>query len=172
MSSGRPHTGAGPLLQGIGRVVALAGAVAPLLLIGALKFTEHEIDALNPLIEGAPWLAWLYLLLGEAGASYAIGVVELAAAVLLITSPWSARAGLVGATLASLTFLVTSSLLLAPLPVWDERLGGFPMLGPLGQFLIKDIALLGIALVVAGECLTRLAGARDPVRAAAEIASP
>lgn len=41
------------------------------------------------------------------------------------------------------------------LPIWEPALG-FPALGPAGQFLIKDIALLGIALVVLGESLNRL----------------
>jgi uncharacterized membrane protein YkgB len=36
------------------------------------------------------------------------------------------------------------------------RLGGFPALNPLGQFLIKDVVLLGVALVVTGECLSRI----------------
>ncbi len=39
-----------------GRVVALAGVIAPLLLIGCLKFTTVEIEALKPLIGGTPWL--------------------------------------------------------------------------------------------------------------------
>lgn len=150
------------LLQRAGRLVALTGVVLALLLIGGLKFTQVEIEALRPLIGGTPWLAWLYPALGESGASYLLGVVELAAALLLMASPWSARAGFVGATVAAITFLVTCSLLLAPLPVWDDRVGGFPALGPLGQFLIKDIALLGASLAAAGDGLARLAspGAR------------
>jgi uncharacterized membrane protein YkgB len=151
-SSVQPRT----LLTRGGRAVALAGVVLPLLLIGGLKFTQPEIEALRPLIGGTPWLAWLYPPLGESGASYLLGVVELAAAVLLMASPLSARAGLLGAALAVTTFLVTCSLLLGPLPVWDDRLGGFPALGPLGQFLIKDVALLGISLAAAGDSLARL----------------
>jgi uncharacterized membrane protein YkgB len=155
-----PHAAqASALLQRSGRLLALVGVVLPLLLIGAMKFTRVEIEALNPLISGTPWLAWLHTLFGENGASHALGVVELAAALLLLASPWSPRAGLIGGALAAVTFLVTSTLLLAPLPVWDDRVGGFPALGPLGQFLIKDVALLGISLVVAGHSLTRIAGA-------------
>jgi uncharacterized membrane protein YkgB len=151
-------------LERAGRIVALAGAVLPLLLIGGVKFTPVEIAALRPLIGGTPWLSWLYPLLGENGASYALGIVELAAGFLLLTAPWSARAGLIGGVLATVTFFVTSTLLFAPLPVWDDRIGGFPALGPLGQFLIKDIALLGISLVVAGECLAQIRRRRaEPV---------
>ena len=140
-----------------GRVVALIGVVLPLLLIGGLKFTQLEVEALKPLIGGTPWLAWMYLVFGEAGASYVLGVVEITTALLLIASPWSARAGMVGGALGGLTFLVTSSLLFA-LPVWEESLGGFPALSGAGQFLIKDVALLGISLVVIGESLARASG--------------
>jgi uncharacterized membrane protein YkgB len=69
---------AGRLLQGTdvarsvqraGRFVALVGVVLPLLLIGGLKFTQPEVEALKPLIGGTPWLAWMYSVFGEAGTS-------------------------------------------------------------------------------------------------------
>ncbi|CAN7719870.1 DUF417 family protein [Mesorhizobium caraganae] len=141
----------------IGRFIALAGIVLPLLLIGGLKFTQTEVEALKPLIGGTPWLAWLYPAFGEAGASYFLGIVEIATALLLVASPWAARAGVAAGALASLTFLTTCSIMLA-LPIWDPALG-FPALGPLGSFLIKDVALLGIAVVVLGESLGRLRSA-------------
>ena len=130
--------------------------IAPLLLIGGMKFTQVEIDGLKPLIGGTPWLAWMYPVFGEAGSSYLLGVVEIATALLLILSPWSPRAGIIGGAVAVVTFLVTCSIMVA-LPIWEPTLG-FPALGPLGQFLIKDIALLGISLVVLGESLGRRSG--------------
>ena len=140
----------------VGRIVALAGVILPLLLIGGMKFTQVEIEALKPLISGTPWLAWMYPVLGEAGTSYVLGVIEIATALFLIVGPWSTRAGVAGGALAALAFLVTCSIMIA-LPIWEPTLG-FPALGPAGQFLIKDIALLGIALVVLGESLGRLDG--------------
>jgi len=138
----------------IGRFIALAGVVLPLLLIGGLKFTQTEVEALKPLVGGTPWLAWLYPAFGEAGASYFLGIVEIVTALLLVASPWAARAGVAAGALATVTFLTTCSIMLA-LPIWDPALG-FPALGPLGSFLIKDVALLGIAVVVLGESLGRL----------------
>lgn len=135
-----------------GRLIALLGVILVLLMIGGLKFTQIEIDGLKPLISGTPWLAWMYPVFGEAGASYLLGVVEIATALLLCASPWSARAGVAGGALGALTFFVTTSLLV-PLPVWEEASGGFPALNELGYFLIKDIALLGVSLVVLGESL-------------------
>jgi uncharacterized membrane protein YkgB len=141
-----------PFISRAGRAIALAGVVLPLFLIGILKFTQVEIDALKPLIAGTPWLAWLYPALGEAGASYLLGIVEILAALLLAISPWSYRSGVAGGILGAVTFFTTSSLLIA-LPVWEAASGGFPWLNGLGSFLVKDIALLGIALVVLGESL-------------------
>ena len=137
-----------------GRGIALAGVVIPLVMIGILKFTQYEIDALKPLIGATPWLAWLYAVLGYAGTSYLLGIVELMTATLFIASPWSARAGLAAGALGSLTFAATTSTLLA-FPIWEPSLGGFPYLNFTGTFLIKDVALLGVSLVVLGEGLAR-----------------
>jgi len=152
-----PFAGASALprrLIAAGRGVALAGVVIPLVMIGILKFTQYEIDALKPLIGAAPWLAWLYAVLGYAGTTYLLGVVELITAALLIASPWSPRAGLAAGALSSLAFAATTSTLLA-FPIWEPSLGGFPYLNFIGTFLIKDVALLGVSLVVLGEGLAR-----------------
>lgn len=137
-----------------GRGIALAGVVIPLVMIGILKFTQYEIDALKPLIGATPWLSWLYAVLGYAGTTYLLGVVELITAALFMASPWSARAGLAGGALGSLAFAATTSTLLA-FPIWEPSLGGFPYLNFIGTFLIKDVALLGVSLVVLGEGLAR-----------------
>lgn len=152
----RQGVSAGPAdrVVAAGRTIALAGVVLPLFLIGILKFTQIEIDALKPLIGGTPWLAWLYPAFGEAGASYLLGVVELVTAALFVASPWSARAGIAAGALGTLTFAVTVSTMLA-LPIWEQASGGFPWLDATGSFLIKDVALLGVSLVVLGEGLAR-----------------
>ena len=149
-----------PRIREAGRAIALAGVVLPLFLIGILKFTAIEIEALKPLISGTPWLAWLYAVFGEAGASYFLGVVEILTAILLAVSPWSPRAGVLGGALGTLTFVTTVSLM-AALPIWEDASGGLPWLNGLGAFLVKDVALLGIALVVLGESAARLAAADD-----------
>ncbi|NDV88956.1 DUF417 family protein [Aurantimonas aggregata] len=142
-------------LTNAGRVIALAGVVLPLLMIGALKFTQIEVEALKPIIGGTPWLAWLYPVLGEAGTSYLLGVVEVVTALLLVASPWSARAGVVAGAVGSAIFATTCSTMLA-LPIWEQGSGGFPWLNALGSFLIKDVALLGVSLTILGWSLDRL----------------
>ncbi|MCZ8254899.1 MAG: DUF417 family protein [Polaromonas sp.] len=142
------------MVMAAGKVVALLGVVLPLLLIGALKFTPYEIDALKPLISGTPWLSWLYPVFGFSGASYLLGVTELVTAALFLASPWSTRAAVLGGALGSLIFAVTVSTMFA-MPIWLTDQGGFPWLNPVGQFLIKDVALLGVSLLVLAEGLSR-----------------
>jgi uncharacterized membrane protein YkgB len=158
---GETHPNVASMIRRAGRALALTGVVLPLLLIGGLKFTQFEVNALKPLIGGTPWLAWMYPVFGEAGASYFLGTVEIATALLLIASIRFPRAGVVGGALATLAFLVTTSTLFV-MPIWETTLGGFPALSGVGQFLIKDVALLGIALVVLGESLARISGTRRP----------
>ena len=146
---------AGNRLANLGRAIALAGVVLPLLLIGALKFTAIEIEALKPFIAGTPWLAWLYSLFVFAGASYFLGVFEIITALLLIASTRSALAGVVAGAMGTVTFALTCSIMLA-LPIWEAASGGFPFLNGVGSFLIKDVALLGISVFVLGDGLRRL----------------
>ncbi|RUW25080.1 DUF417 family protein [Mesorhizobium sp. M4B.F.Ca.ET.215.01.1.1] len=150
----------GDRLAAVGRAVALSGVVLPLLLIGILKFTSIEIEALKPFVEKTPWLAWLYPAFGFAGASYFLGVIELIAALLLAASFRSVWAGLVGGAIGSITFALTASTMLA-LPIWEAGSEGFPFLNGLGAFLIKDVALLGVSLVILGGSLQRLASSHD-----------
>jgi uncharacterized membrane protein YkgB len=96
------------------------------------------------------------LRLRTAGASYLLGVTEIGAGLLLALSPWSPLTRVAGGALSSLIFAVTSSLLLAR-PVWEPAAGGFPFLGILGQFLIKDVTLLGVALTITADGLADLA---------------
>ncbi|MGA0532799.1 DUF417 family protein [Hansschlegelia sp. KR7-227] len=146
-------------IASVGRAVALAGVVAPLFWIGIFKFTQVEVEALKPLISATPWLSWLYVVFGETLTSYLLGVVELVAAALLIASLWSARAGAIGAAIATLIFATTVSIMLA-VPIWEDSIGGFPWINTVGQFLLKDIALLGISLAVFAQSLTRLVNRR------------
>ena len=49
-------------------------------------------------------------------------------------------------------FLTTLSFLVTTQGVWEPSLGGFPALSAIpGQFLIKDLALLGISLWSLGD---------------------
>ena len=81
-----------------------------------------------------------------------LGVVEVAIALLIAARPFSPRASALGSALAVGMFLTTLSFLVTTPGVWEASAGGFPALsGKPGQFLIKDLALLGISLWTFGE---------------------
>ncbi|MFJ4442236.1 DUF417 family protein [Pseudomonas sp. NPDC089422] len=147
-------------LQATGSLIAMLGVALPMFMIGLLKFTTIEVQELVPLISNTPWLAWLYVLFGEAGASYFLGVVEILSAILILGSRWSTLAAIAGGTLCTLTFSVTLSILFT-VPIWETESGGFPWLNNNGSFLIKDLALLGISLTILGKGLTRLTSASN-----------
>ncbi len=83
-----------------------------------------------------------------------LGVVEISIAILIALRPWSPKASAIGSAGAVLMFLTTLSFLFST-PGWEPSLGGFPALsGAVGQFLLKDVVLLGAAIWSLGEALT------------------
>jgi uncharacterized membrane protein YkgB len=133
-------------LASVGRGLLRYGLVALLLMWGAFKFAAFEAEGIRPLVEHSPLLRWLYPLLGVRGASSLIGVVEIAAALLMCTRRWRPRLSAVGSLLAVGTFLVTLSFLVT-------TPGALEPTNPFGGFLMKDIMLLGAALTTAAEAL-------------------
>ena len=74
----------------IGRYLTLYGLVLVFAWIGAMKFTAYEAGAIEGLVASSPFLSWLYVIFDQRGAANLIGLVEIAAALLLATRPWSA----------------------------------------------------------------------------------
>jgi reactive chlorine resistance protein C len=133
-----------------GAAVARYGVAAVLLAIGLLKFTAAEADGIRPLMESSPLLRWMYAVWSIQDASRVIGAIELLAALGIALRPVSSRAAVVGGALAVATFVVTLSFFATAPAVWDA-VHGFPFLGGTGQFLVKDVVLLGASLWSLGE---------------------
>lgn len=125
----------------------------------SLPFRTGE-DA-KPFVENSPFMSWMYSVWSVQGASNVIGVIEVAAAVLMAARPWSALASAIGSAMAVITFVLTLSFLFSTPPVLQRGLG-FPYLSPApGQFLLKDIVLLGGAVWSLGESLKAMNGIRN-----------
>ena len=133
-----------------GILVSRYGLVVVLLLIGVLKFTPGEAAAIQPLVAHSPLMSWMYSLLGVQGVSNVIGVIEIATAALMALRPLSPKASFVGSLAAVVTFLLTVSFLFST-PGAAQLKYGFPVLGDAGQFLIKDLVLLGASFWTAAE---------------------
>jgi uncharacterized membrane protein YkgB len=139
-------------VEAVGRELARYGLVAVVGWIGLMKFTGYEAEGIRPFVANSPLMSWVYGLMSVQGFSALLGVVEVTIALLIAARPLSPRVSALGSALAVGMFLTTLSFLVTTPGVWEPSLGGFPALSAVpGQFLIKDLALLGISLWTLGE---------------------
>jgi len=114
---------------------------------GGMKFTAYEAAGIAPFIENSPIMSWLHVLFGVQGASYFLGIAELTTGVLLVIGSFNALFSVLGAFMSSMTFLVTITFFITTPGVFESSLGGFPAISAgIGQFLLKDLVLLGASL--------------------------
>lgn len=140
-------------LQRAGEFVFRYGLVVVFLWIGLLKFTEYEAKNIEPFVSNSPIFAWAYQAWGLRMLSNIIGVVEISIGLLIAMRPFSPKMAAVGAVGSIITYLITLSFMLTTPGVWEPGYGfPFPSALP-GQFLAKDLVLLGVSIWLAGEAL-------------------
>ncbi len=137
-------------LETLGIHISRYGLVVTLLLIGVLKFTAGEAQGIQPLVASSPFMFWLYKIFSLQAVSNLIGGVEIAVAALIALRPFSARLSFIGSMGAIITFVLTVSFLFST-PGAFQFSHGFLLLGDAGQFLIKDLVLLGASIWTAAE---------------------
>jgi uncharacterized membrane protein YkgB len=115
-----------------------------------MKFTSYEAAGIAPLEMHSPFVNWLYVLLGQRHISDLLGIIEIALGVgIALRYLYPLVSGIasllsVGMFLTTLSFLFTT-------PGWEPTLG-FPAISAMpGQFLLKDVVLLGAAIFTASE---------------------
>lgn len=145
-------SGAEGTLERAGIAISRYGLAVILLLIGLAKFTSEEATGIQPLVAHSPLMSWMYAVLSIRGVSNFIGCIELVIALLLALRPLSPRLSLAGSIGAIVTFGLTASFLFST-PGAVQLGQGISILGAAGQFLIKDLALLGVAVWTASEAL-------------------
>ncbi len=151
----------GYTLESIGGLIIRYGLVLILLWIGGMKFTLYEAKALEGIVSTSPLLSWGYQVFSLQGFSNLLGVIEITFAALIAARPVAPLASAVGSFGAIGMFLVTLSFFFSAAGVWAKDYG-FPVLGGTGQFLVKDLMLLGAAVWTAGEAL-RAARGKHPL---------
>jgi uncharacterized membrane protein YkgB len=140
-------------LEALGGQSIRYGLVLVLLWIGAMKFTAYEAEGISGFVSNSPLMFWAYQLFSKGQFSAILGVAEVLTGVLIAVRPFSAKLSAVGSALAVGTFLTTLTFLFSTPGVIEPSLG-FPALSAVpGQFLIKDVVLLGAALWTLGEAL-------------------
>lgn len=135
----------GAQLETSSSIVLRYGLVLVLAWIGAMKFTAYEAEGISPFVSNSPLFSWTYPVFGQQGMSNILGVVEIAIALLIASRLWSPAASCVGSLLASGMFVSTLSFLITTPQAWLDGTG-FPAMAVPGQFLLKDVVLLGASL--------------------------
>ena len=140
----------------IGPNVTRYALVLLLLLFGSAKWSAGEAMAIQPLVAHSPFFGWLYGALSVQGVSIFFGCFEVAAGLLIGLRPWFPTLSGIGSSFCILMFLTTLSFFVTT--------PGVTAASANGQFLLKDVVLLGASIWTAGEAL--LAGRRRDLPAA------
>jgi uncharacterized membrane protein YkgB len=140
-------------LQAMGASLLRYGLAFVIAWIGFMKFTAYEAAGIEPLVANSPLMSWVYSTFSVRAFSAVLGVVEIAIAAMIGLRAVSPKVCALGSALAIGMFFTTLTFLLST-PGWEASLGGFPALSVVpGQFILKDIVLLGAAVWSLGEAL-------------------
>lgn len=153
--------------------------------IGGLKFWNYEAEGIVPFVANSPFMSFFYHEKAPEymdykqkegafdaakhewhernntyGFSHGLGLLIMSIGILTFFGFFSARIGLVGELLAiAMTFGTLSFLITTP-EVWVPDLGsgeaGFPLLSGAGRLVIKDLAILGGAVVLVSDSARRI----------------
>ena len=145
-----------------GSLVTRYGLVTTLVWIGALKFTDYEVQNAEVLVTASPLTSRLRKKLGAQKLGWLTGVAQITLGSLIAAKPVAPRASAVGSFGAAGMMLSTLSFLATTPEAWREGPGGIPQLSVLGEALLKDTVLLGAALLTAAESLRDTRPSRDP----------
>jgi uncharacterized membrane protein YkgB len=138
-------------LSFVGQAISRYGLALTLAWIGFGKYIKMEARVL---IEHSPLMSWVYDVFSAGTVARGLGTLEIAAAILIVTRPVSARLSAIGSAMAIVLFCGTLSFLFTTPGVVSRFAGPVPVLSALpGQFLLKDVVLLGVAVWTLGEAV-------------------
>lgn len=166
-------------LDQLGKKVIRWGIVIVFLWIGALKFFTYEADGIVPFVANSPFMSFFYNQPNgykqhinkegefiEAnhqwhsqnntyGFSYGLGVLLITLAVLVALYKIAPLPSLVASLLIAILTIGTLSFLITTPESWVPHLGdkqwGFPYLSARGRLVIKDLVILGGAIITMSE---------------------
>lgn len=163
-------------LQETGIHLSRLGLIIVLVWIGGLKAFRYEAVGIVPFVANSPLMSFFYnndapeykthmnkegeyktenITWHEAnntyGFSYGLGIVIVGIGVLIALYPVSPKISAIGSFLAFGMSFVTLSFLITTPETWVPNLGdseyGFPYLSGAGRLVIKDVIMIGAALV-------------------------
>lgn len=166
-------------LDQLGKKAIRFGIVIVFVWIGALKFVTYEADGISPFVANSPFMSFFYNhpeeykshinkegeLIPENhqwhienntyGFSMGLGIMLVTLGVLVALYKVAPFASMIGSilifimTLGTLSFLVTTPE--AWVPHLTDHHWGFPYLSGRGRMVVKDIVILGGAIITASE---------------------
>ena len=156
-SATTPHRVAQSLTR-LGQLISRYGLVVVLAWIGFGKYVKMNSRVL---IEHSPLMSWIYDVVSVTTVARGLGTMEIVAALLIaLRSVWP-RASAAGSALAVVLFLGTLSFLFTTPGVIAIHAAGLPVLSALpGQFLLKDLVLIGVAVWTLGDSLGAVPASR------------
>jgi uncharacterized membrane protein YkgB len=99
-------------------------------------------------------MSWIYHVLSVTEVARGLGTMEIVAALLIALRPVWPSASAIGSALAVVLFMGTLSFLFTTPGVVSMHAAGLPVLsGMPGQFLLKDLVLIGVSLWTLGDSL-------------------
>jgi len=150
-----------------------------LIWIGGLKFVSYEADGITPFVANSPFMSFFYSRPQEYkthgnkegelikanrqwneknntyGFGNSLGMLLIGIAILLLLGYWNDHAGFFGSMLLLLMSVGTLSFLVTTPESWVPNLGdgayGFPYLSGRGRLVIKDVIMLGAAIILLSE---------------------
>lgn len=140
-------------LISIGLTVIRLGLALIIIWIGAMKFTSYEAQGIKPFVENSPLMSFAYKFLSVEDFSAFIGIIEIAVGIFIALGRLVPSLSLAGGVMGIGMFVTTLSFMLTTPGIFEPSLGGFPALSITGQFVLKDIALLGACLWATGDSL-------------------
>lgn len=159
----------------VGVTLARIGLIVVLLWIGGLKAFRYEADGIVPFVANSPFMSFFYAdgenykahknpegvlnvdnrAWHEANRTYefayGLGSVIVLYGLLLCLHPWLPQVAAVGSFLVFVMSFVTLSFLITTPECWVPPLGdaqhGFPYLSGAGRLVVKDVIMMGAAVV-------------------------
>ncbi|MGA9522884.1 MAG: DUF417 family protein [Myxococcaceae bacterium] len=160
----------------LGMTALRAGLIVVLVWIGALKIAPYEADGIVPFVANSPVMSFVYSApageyrthLNKEGelieknrawheanrtylVSYGLGAVIVLLGLLIAAHWWRPELGALGSFLLIGMSVVTLSFLVTTPESWVPALGdvhhGFPWLSAKGRLVVKDVIMLGGAVV-------------------------
>lgn len=176
-------------LDRVGIAMTRLGLIIVLMWIGGLKAFEYEAEGIIPFVANSPFMSFLIsdpenyashrnsegALVAENRAwhesngtyvfAYGLGSIIVLYGLLLCTHPWLPQVAAVGSFLVVVMSFVTLSFLITTPECWVPALGGdhygFPYLSGAGRLVVKDVIMMGAAVVTMADSAKAYLGKRE-----------